>query len=106
MTPLVVSFGGGVDSTAMLIEMKNRSIRPDVILFAVGAMIPGSRAMSRPEGVDKTSQPQKSLAQAFRNRNDMKQVHEGAQDGPGRTNGGGDDPEPRGNPEASRAFRR
>ncbi len=32
--PLVVSFGGGVDSTAMLIEMKNRGIRPDVILFA------------------------------------------------------------------------
>lgn len=34
MTPLVVSFGGGVDSTAMLIEMWNRGIRPDAILFA------------------------------------------------------------------------
>jgi len=33
-TPLVVSFGGGVDSTAMLVEMKNRGIRPDLILFA------------------------------------------------------------------------
>ena len=32
--PLVVSFGGGVDSTAMLVEMKNRGIRPDLILFA------------------------------------------------------------------------
>ena len=43
MTPLVVSFGGGVDSTAMLIEMKNRGIRPDVILFAdTGAERPGT----------------------------------------------------------------
>lgn len=32
--PLVVSFGGGVDSTAMLIEMHRRGIRPDLILFA------------------------------------------------------------------------
>jgi hypothetical protein len=32
--PLVVSFGGGVDSTAMLIEMHTRGIRPDLILFA------------------------------------------------------------------------
>ncbi|MFQ5702046.1 MAG: phosphoadenosine phosphosulfate reductase [Acidobacteriota bacterium] len=31
---LVVSFGAGVDSTAMLVEMKNRRIRPDLILFA------------------------------------------------------------------------
>lgn len=30
----VVSFGGGVDSTAMLIGMKNRNIKPDAILFA------------------------------------------------------------------------
>ncbi len=43
MEPLVVSFGGGVDSTAMLIEMKNRGIRPDVILFAdTGAERPGT----------------------------------------------------------------
>ncbi len=32
--PLVVSFGAGVDSTAMLIEMRRRGIRPDLILFA------------------------------------------------------------------------
>lgn len=32
--PLVVSFGAGVNSTAMLLEMKNRGIRPDLILFA------------------------------------------------------------------------
>lgn len=32
--PLVVSFGAGVNSTAMLLEMKNRGIRPDCILFA------------------------------------------------------------------------
>ncbi len=32
--PLVVSFGAGVDSTAMLVEMKNRGIRPDLIIFA------------------------------------------------------------------------
>jgi hypothetical protein len=31
---LSVSFGGGVNSTAMLVEMFRRSIRPDVILFA------------------------------------------------------------------------
>lgn len=33
-SPLVVSFGGGTDSTAMLIEMHRRGIRPDLILFA------------------------------------------------------------------------
>lgn len=32
--PLVVSYGAGVDSTAMLIEMKRRGIRPDAVLFA------------------------------------------------------------------------
>ena len=32
--PLVVSYGMGVDSTAMLIGMAQRSIRPDLILFA------------------------------------------------------------------------
>jgi hypothetical protein len=31
---LVVAFGGGVNSTAMLVEMHRRSIRPDLILFA------------------------------------------------------------------------
>lgn len=33
-TPLVVSYGAGVDSTAMLIGMKARGIRPDLVLFA------------------------------------------------------------------------
>jgi len=32
--PLVVSYGGGVNSTAMLVEMARRGIRPEVILFA------------------------------------------------------------------------
>jgi 3'-phosphoadenosine 5'-phosphosulfate sulfotransferase (PAPS reductase)/FAD synthetase len=32
--PLVVAYGLGVDSTAMLIELANRGIRPDLILFA------------------------------------------------------------------------
>ncbi len=32
--PLVVSFGGGVNSAAMLIGMHERGIRPDLILFA------------------------------------------------------------------------
>lgn len=32
--PLVVAYGLGVDSTAMLIEFVRRSIRPDLILFA------------------------------------------------------------------------
>ena len=32
--PLVVSYGGGVDSTAMLVEFVRRRIRPDYILFA------------------------------------------------------------------------
>jgi hypothetical protein len=32
--PLIVAYGLGVDSTAMLIEFVHRSIRPDLILFA------------------------------------------------------------------------
>src|SRR3984885_8980269 len=32
--PLVVAYGLGVDSTAMLIEFAMRGIRPDLILFA------------------------------------------------------------------------
>src|SRR5437763_4685357 len=32
--PLVVAYGLGVDSTAMLIEFAKRGIRPDLILFA------------------------------------------------------------------------
>jgi hypothetical protein len=32
--PLVVAYGLGVNSTAMLVEFASRSIRPDLILFA------------------------------------------------------------------------
>lgn len=32
--PVVVSFGGGTNSAAMLIEMAGRKVRPDLILFA------------------------------------------------------------------------
>jgi 3'-phosphoadenosine 5'-phosphosulfate sulfotransferase (PAPS reductase)/FAD synthetase len=32
--PLVVAYGLGVDSTAMLVEFAERGIRPDLILFA------------------------------------------------------------------------
>jgi hypothetical protein len=32
--PLVVAFGGGVNSTAMLVAMRRRGITPDLILFA------------------------------------------------------------------------
>src|SRR6186713_2078743 len=32
--PLVVAYGLGVDSTAMLVEFARRKIRPDLILFA------------------------------------------------------------------------
>jgi 3'-phosphoadenosine 5'-phosphosulfate sulfotransferase (PAPS reductase)/FAD synthetase len=32
--PLVVAYGLGVDSTAMLIGLKQRGVRPDLILFA------------------------------------------------------------------------
>jgi hypothetical protein len=34
LTPLGVSYGCGVDSTAMLVEMVKRGVRPDFILFA------------------------------------------------------------------------
>lgn len=33
-SPLVVAYGVGVDSTAMLVEFARRQIRPDLILFA------------------------------------------------------------------------
>jgi len=32
--PLIVAYGGGVNSTAMLVEMSRRGINPDLILFA------------------------------------------------------------------------
>jgi len=32
--PIVVAYGAGRDSTAMLIEMRRRGMRPDAILFA------------------------------------------------------------------------
>ncbi|QDU97641.1 hypothetical protein Pla8534_54920 [Lignipirellula cremea] len=32
--PLVVAYGLGVDSTAMLIGLQRRGVRPDLILFA------------------------------------------------------------------------
>src|SRR3954464_7393437 len=32
--PLVVAYGAGVNSTAMLVEFARRGIRPDLILFA------------------------------------------------------------------------
>jgi len=32
--PLVVAYGLGIDSTAMLVEFAKRDIRPDLILFA------------------------------------------------------------------------
>jgi 3'-phosphoadenosine 5'-phosphosulfate sulfotransferase (PAPS reductase)/FAD synthetase len=34
MVPLVVSFGGGVNSAAMLVGMKERGITPSLIIFA------------------------------------------------------------------------
>ena len=33
-TPLLVAYGGGINSTAMLVGMAERGIRPDAILFA------------------------------------------------------------------------
>lgn len=43
--PLVVSYGVGVDSTAMLIAMYQRGIRPDLILFSdTGAELPETYA--------------------------------------------------------------
>lgn len=45
VTPLVVSYGMGVDSTAMLVGMHQRGIRPDAIIFAdVGSEKPGTYA--------------------------------------------------------------
>jgi len=32
--PIIVAFGGGANSTAMLVEMHRRDIRPDLIMFA------------------------------------------------------------------------
>ncbi len=32
--PIIVAYGAGVDSTAMLIGLRDRGIRPDLILFA------------------------------------------------------------------------
>lgn len=43
--PLIVAYGAGVDSTAMLVAMHKRGIRPDAILFAdVGAEKPETYA--------------------------------------------------------------
>ena len=43
--PLVVSYGVGVDSTAMLVAMQRRDIRPDLVLFSdVGAEKPETYA--------------------------------------------------------------
>ncbi len=43
--PLVVAYGLGVDSTAMLVEFANRGIKPDLILFAdTGAEKPETMA--------------------------------------------------------------
>ena len=32
--PIIVAYGAGVDSTAMLIGLRDRAVRPDLILFA------------------------------------------------------------------------
>ncbi len=43
--PLVVSFGGGTNSAAMLIEMARRGVRPDIIMFAdTGGELPETLA--------------------------------------------------------------
>jgi hypothetical protein len=43
--PLVVSFGAGVDSTAMLVELHRRGLSPDLIIFAdTGSEMPESYA--------------------------------------------------------------
>jgi hypothetical protein len=43
LIPLGVSYGMGVDSTAMLVEMVKRGIRPDIIQFAdTGAELPAT----------------------------------------------------------------
>jgi len=42
---IVVSYGGGTDSTALLIEAHRRGIRPDLILFAdTGSEMPHTYA--------------------------------------------------------------
>lgn len=42
---IVVSYGGGTDSTALLVEAHNRGIRPDLILFAdTGSEMPHTYA--------------------------------------------------------------
>lgn len=42
--PLVVSYGAGVDSTALLVGLAQRGIRPDVVIMAdVGSEKPGTR---------------------------------------------------------------
>lgn len=33
--PLILAYGLGVDSTAVLVELHRRSIRPDAILFVM-----------------------------------------------------------------------
>lgn len=44
-SPIVVSFGGGDNSRALLIEMHRRSVRPDLILFAdTGGELPETYA--------------------------------------------------------------
>jgi hypothetical protein len=45
LVPFAVSYGLGVDSTAMLVELVRRGIRPDLILFAdTGAELPETYA--------------------------------------------------------------
>jgi hypothetical protein len=47
--PVVVSYGGGIDGTALLIEMKRRGIRPDVILFADTGNRAAGKLAEKPE---------------------------------------------------------
>ena len=55
LTPLGVSYGMGVDSTAMLVEMVKRGVRPDVIQFAdTGAELPDDLRL--PAGDQRVSQ--------------------------------------------------
>lgn len=49
IAPLVVSYGMGVDSTALLVGLAARGIRPDAILFAdTGAERPETYAYLAP----------------------------------------------------------
>lgn len=49
-SPLIVAYGGGANSTAMLIEMRRRDIVPDLILFAdTGRGDVQGRESERPE---------------------------------------------------------